>query len=77
MARMGRLALTTTMTVDALIDVGEWFVADGEHDRVAQEQFEEAAAMIALGRWITRRAADAAPAIAPGAKSHTIGTVRP
>ena len=41
MARMGRLALTTTMTVDALIDVGEWFVADGEHDRAVREQFEE------------------------------------
>ena len=37
MARMGRLALTTTMTVDPLIGVGEWFVADGEHDRAVRE----------------------------------------
>ena len=46
MAQMGRFALTTTMTVDALIDVGEWFVAEGEQDRVAREQFEKAGEMI-------------------------------
>jgi dihydrofolate reductase len=46
---MGKLALTTTMTVDALIDVGEWYVAEGEHDRAAREQIGRAEAMV-LGR---------------------------
>src|SRR5687767_13560810 len=37
------------MTVDGVISVGEWYVAGGEHDRAAREQFEQAAAML-LGR---------------------------
>jgi dihydrofolate reductase len=46
---MGKVMLTTTMTVDGVIDVGEWFVAGGEHNRAAREQFEQAEAML-LGR---------------------------
>ena len=30
---MGRLIVSTQMTLDGVIDVGEWYVADGEHDR--------------------------------------------
>lgn len=46
---MGRLIVSTTMTVDAVVDVGEWYVADGEHDGAARDQFHEAAGML-LGR---------------------------
>jgi dihydrofolate reductase len=46
---MSRLINTTTMTVDGLTDVGEWYVAEGEHNRAAQAQFEGAAGMV-LGR---------------------------
>lgn len=46
---MSRLINTTTMTVDAVIDVADWYVADGQHDRAAQEQFVGAAGML-LGR---------------------------
>jgi dihydrofolate reductase len=46
---VSRVILTTTMRVDGVIDVGEWYVAEGEHDRAALEQFEQAAAML-LGR---------------------------
>ena len=46
---MNRLILSTTMTVDAVISVAEWYVSEGEHDRAAREQFEHAAAML-LGR---------------------------
>jgi dihydrofolate reductase len=43
---MGRLISTTTMTADAVTDVGEWFVFEGEHDRAAREQFARAGAML-------------------------------
>jgi dihydrofolate reductase len=46
---MSRLILSTTMTVDGVISVSEWYVSEGEHDRAAREQFEQAAAMV-LGR---------------------------
>jgi dihydrofolate reductase len=46
---MGKLALTTTMTIDGVIDVSEWYVAEGEHDRAALDDFHRAAAMV-LGR---------------------------
>jgi dihydrofolate reductase len=46
---MSKLNLSTTMTVDGVIDVAEWYVAGGEHDRAAREQFEQSAAML-LGR---------------------------
>jgi dihydrofolate reductase len=46
---MSRLINTTTMTVDGVTDVGEWYVSEGEHDRAAQEQFVGAAGMV-VGR---------------------------
>lgn len=46
---MSRLVNTTTMTVDAVTDVGEWFVSEGGHDRAGHEQFDGAAGMV-LGR---------------------------
>jgi dihydrofolate reductase len=46
---VNRLILSTTMTVDGLISVAEWYVSEGEHDRAAREQFERASAML-LGR---------------------------
>jgi dihydrofolate reductase len=46
---VNRLIVSTTMTVDAVISVSEWYVSEGEHDRVAREQFEQAEAML-LGR---------------------------
>ena len=46
---MSKLILSTTMTVDAVVDVGEWYVSEGEHDRASREQLEQADAMV-LGR---------------------------
>ena len=46
---MAKPIVSTTMTLDAVIDVGDWFVTDGEHDRASREQFVEASAML-LGR---------------------------
>jgi dihydrofolate reductase len=46
---VSRLINTTTMTVDGVTDVGDWFVSDGSHNRAAREQFEGAAGMV-LGR---------------------------
>jgi dihydrofolate reductase len=46
---MGRLVNTATMTVDAVTDVGEWYVAEGQHDRASREQFAGVAGML-LGR---------------------------
>jgi dihydrofolate reductase len=46
---VSKLILSTTMTLDGVIEVGEWFVAGGDHDRAAREQFAEAEAML-LGR---------------------------
>lgn len=46
---MGRLINMTTMTVDGVTDVGEWYVAEGAHDRAGLDQFEGAAGML-LGR---------------------------
>lgn len=37
------------MTLDSVIDVAEWYVAGGEHDRASREQLEQSAAML-LGR---------------------------
>jgi dihydrofolate reductase len=45
---MSKLALSTTMTVDGVISVAEWYVSDGEHDRASRRQFENAAML--LGR---------------------------
>jgi dihydrofolate reductase len=46
---VARLIISTTMTADAVTDVGEWYVSEGEHDRAAREQFVEAEAML-MGR---------------------------
>jgi hypothetical protein len=37
------------MTLDGVIDVGEWYVADGEHDRAGKDQLGNASAVL-LGR---------------------------
>jgi dihydrofolate reductase len=37
---MARLINTTTMTIDGVIDVGDWFVAVGDHDDAARSLFE-------------------------------------
>jgi dihydrofolate reductase len=46
---VSRVINTTTMTVDGVIDVGEWYVSEGEHDGAARAQFDGAAGML-LGR---------------------------
>ena len=46
---MSKLIISTAMTVDGVIDVGEWYVSEGEHDRASREQFDEAAGMV-MGR---------------------------
>ena len=37
------------MTVDGVIDVGEWYIAEGEHDRAGKDQLSKASAVL-LGR---------------------------
>jgi dihydrofolate reductase len=46
---VSKLILSTTMTVDGVITVGEWYVSEGEHDRASRDQFVDAAAML-MGR---------------------------
>jgi hypothetical protein len=46
---MSKLILSTTMTVDGVITVGEWYVSEGEHDRASRDQFVDGAAML-MGR---------------------------
>ena len=46
---MGRLISTTTMTVDGVTDVADWYVSEGGHDGAARDQFAGAAGMV-LGR---------------------------
>ncbi len=46
---MGRLIVSTQMTLDGVIDVGEWYVAEGEHDRAGKEQLTQSSAVL-LGR---------------------------
>jgi dihydrofolate reductase len=46
---MGRLIVSTQMTLDGVIDVGEWFVANGEDDRAGKDQLDDASAVL-LGR---------------------------
>jgi len=46
---VSRLIISTAMTVDGVIDVGEWYVPEGGHDRAGLEQFAQAEAML-LGR---------------------------
>jgi dihydrofolate reductase len=46
---MSRLINTTTMTVDGVTDVADWFVSEGGHDQAARDQFDGTAGMV-LGR---------------------------
>jgi dihydrofolate reductase len=46
---VGKLIISTAMTVDAVADVGEWFVPEGEHDAAGRRLLEESEAML-LGR---------------------------
>jgi hypothetical protein len=46
---MGRLINTTAMTVDGVVDVSDWFVAQGEHDTASLSLFDGDAALL-LGR---------------------------
>jgi dihydrofolate reductase len=46
---MSKLISSTTMTVDGLVDVSDWYVSEGEHDRAALDQFREPAALV-MGR---------------------------
>jgi dihydrofolate reductase len=47
---MGRLINTTSMTVDGVIDVSDWFVAVGDHDDAARALFETDGAALLAGR---------------------------
>jgi dihydrofolate reductase len=47
---MGRLVNTTAMTVDGVIDVSDWFVAQGDHDDAARGLFESGDAALLVGR---------------------------
>src|SRR4029453_6128085 len=47
---MGRLINTTSMTVDGVIDVSDWFVAVGDHDDAARALFETDGAALLGGR---------------------------
>jgi dihydrofolate reductase len=46
---MSRLINTTTMTVDAVTDVGEWYISEGGHDAAGRNQFDGAAGLL-MGR---------------------------
>jgi hypothetical protein len=46
---MSRLVISTAMTVDGVVSVGEWYVSEGGHDRASRDQFVDAAGML-LGR---------------------------
>jgi dihydrofolate reductase len=46
---MGRVINTTAMTVDGVIDVGDWFVGEGDSDAAARALFTDDVALL-LGR---------------------------
>jgi dihydrofolate reductase len=46
---MARLINTTTLTVDGVTDVDEWYVAEGGHDQAGLDQFAGVAGLL-LGR---------------------------
>ena len=46
---MARVINTTTMTLDALTDVADWYVSEGDHDAAAKAQFVGSAGML-MGR---------------------------
>ena len=43
---MGRLVSHTSITVDGLCDVGDWFVAEGEHDQAGVRQLADSAGFV-------------------------------
>lgn len=43
---MGRLISNTSMTVDGLCDVGDWYVGEGDHDTAGVEELAEAAGFV-------------------------------
>ena len=43
---MGKLVNNTSMTVDGLCDVGDWFVGEGDHDVAGVEQLAAAAGFV-------------------------------
>jgi dihydrofolate reductase len=47
---MARLINTTSMTVDGVIDVGDWYVAEGPHDEASRALFETDGAALLTGR---------------------------
>jgi dihydrofolate reductase len=47
---MGRVINTTSMTVDGVIDVSDWFIAEGDHDEAARSLFTTPDAALLLGR---------------------------
>ena len=47
---MARLINTASMTVDGVIDVGDWFVDVGDHDVAARSLFETDDAAMLVGR---------------------------
>jgi dihydrofolate reductase len=46
---MGKLIISTAMTVDGVMSVEDWYVPEGEHDQAGLELFDRAAATV-LGR---------------------------
>jgi len=46
---LSKLINTTTMTVDGVTDVAEWYVSEGGHDSAARAQFDGAEGMV-IGR---------------------------
>ena len=46
---MGKVIISTAMTVDGVADGFEWFVSEGGHDQASRDQFQEGGAML-LGR---------------------------
>src|SRR5918998_3041748 len=46
---MGKLIISTAMTVDGVMTVEEWFVPGGEHSRASLDMFGRGSAMV-LGR---------------------------
>jgi dihydrofolate reductase len=46
---MNKLIISTAMTVDGVMDVAEWFVAEGDHNDPSRELLERSAALL-MGR---------------------------
>src|SRR4029453_15518371 len=73
---MGRLINTTSMTVDGVIDVSDWFVAGGDHDDAARALFETDGAARLAGRTSYEGFAGFSPP-APGSSRWGAPTTRP